>query len=154
MKRIIKLTESDLTRIVKRILNEDNTWDVPSFHLFDGKPNKPELQKNKVIPTSSEILKHLRGKRSAFFKFENQDDGFWVNVLDYPIRNSVDRAMLDFVIPTDSYDSYDKFKESKWYNLTKFPFSNVKNFENSDGEKIFNKYLSKYGNFIVIDLTT
>ncbi len=47
MKRIIRLTESDLTRIVRRVINEQGTNNTTSFssNHFDTKPNLVQLQK-------------------------------------------------------------------------------------------------------------
>jgi len=154
MKRTIKLTESDLTRIVKRILNEQSQRDVPSFE--DNTSSYP----NKPIPVTSNLLNHLRGKRSVFFKFENKQDKLipstfltWQHLDDTPVRNRATNTMLDFVKPTDTYNSFDKWKESKWFDITRFPFSDGQDNYNEQ-EDIFNLYLSAYGNFMVIDLTT
>jgi len=43
MKKIIKLTESDLTRIVERVINEAKNWD----RLFSGAPSDKRIENAK-----------------------------------------------------------------------------------------------------------
>jgi len=50
MKRIIRLTESDLTRIVKRVLNEDQDYSDPTRYKF---------------PDVNKVLGHLIGKTAT-----------------------------------------------------------------------------------------
>jgi hypothetical protein len=143
MKRTIKLTESDLTRIVKRILKEQSQRDVE---------DNTSSYSDKPIPVTSNLLNHLRGKHSVFFRFGNMPKN-WITLGDTPERSSATTTMLDFVKPTETYNSFDKWKKSKWYNITKFPFSDGRN-SYTEQESIFNSYLHTYGNLMIIDLTT
>jgi hypothetical protein len=77
----------------------------------------------------------------------------WITLGDTPERSSATTTMLDFVKPTETYNSFDKWKKSKWYNITRFPFSDGQN-NYTVQESIFNSYLYTYGNLMVIDLTT
>lgn len=120
MKRTIKLTESDLTRIVKRILNETK------FHnLYDT------------------------SKGSTYFKFKNLN--VWNTLNDQIIKDPHINKILDSITPTEIYHSYDEWKESKWYYKSNFPFSAG---NHNQQEDVFNLYLSRYGDFIVVDLSS
>jgi len=51
MKKIIRLTESDLTRIVKRIINEQSQGDIfieKGFEIIEPKDKKIEDVQNKI----------------------------------------------------------------------------------------------------------
>lgn len=85
MKRIVKLTESDLIRIVKKVINEQ------------------ELEEDSIVVSPYElsasngyiIVKNLTTKKS--YKYELQiKKGFWVgvNVDDFPSGNSIKASGL------------------------------------------------------------
>ena len=85
MKRIVKLTESDLVRIVKKVINEQ------------------ELEEDSIVVSPYElsasdgyiIVKNLTTKKS--YKYELQiKKGFWVgvNVDDFPSGNSIKASGL------------------------------------------------------------
>ena len=114
--------------------------------------------------TFDDLYDELLG--STYFKFQNYD--IWFGANGEEITDELTNKILDSLIPQDSYSSYDKWKNSKWYNITGFPFSSkdwsmVKNGDeqfkwHSTGhknmeERIFNSYLEKYGQFIVVNLT-
>jgi len=103
---------------------------------------------------------------STYFKFQDYD--IWFGSDGEEITDDLTNQILDTLTPQDSYGSYEEWKNSKWYDITGFPFSSkdwstVTNGEesfkwSSTGhkdmeERIFNSYLDKYGQFIVVNLT-
>ena len=103
---------------------------------------------------------------STYFKFQDYD--IWFGSDGEEITDDLTNEILDSLTPQDSYGSYEEWKNSKWYDITGFPFSSKdwstvtsgeesfkwkstghKNME----ERIFNSYLDKYGQFIVVNLT-
>jgi len=72
MKKIVRLTESDLVRIVKRVINEgDSTFQPQDFKLFVNGKENTQIKINKVRPNGSklELEYHISGKPSEFLKF-------------------------------------------------------------------------------------
>jgi hypothetical protein len=114
----------------------------------------------------NDIYDSLLGE--AYFKFENYET--WSTAYeDNMIEDDATNKILDSLTPNETFNSYEEWKESKWYKLTEFPFSEKdwamvkadggKDFKwHSTGHKsqeksIFDTYLNKYGPFIVVDLT-
>ena len=72
MKKIVRLTESDLVRLVKRVINEgDSTFQPQDFKLFVNGKENTQIKINKVQPNGSklELEYHISGKPSEFLKF-------------------------------------------------------------------------------------
>jgi hypothetical protein len=103
---------------------------------------------------------------STYFKFQDYD--IWFGSDGEEITDDLTNEILDSLKPQDSYGSYEEWKNSKWYDITGFPFSSKdwstvtsgeESFKwSSTGhkdmeERIFNSYLDKYGQFIVVNLT-
>ena len=103
---------------------------------------------------------------STYFKFQDYD--IWFGSDGEEITDDLTNQILDTLTPQDSYGSYEEWKNSKWYDITGFPFSSKdwstvtsgeESFKwSSTGhkdmeERIFNSYLDKYGQFIVVNLT-
>lgn len=98
MKKIVRLTESDLVRLIKRVINEgDSTFQPQDFKLFlNGKENT-QIKINKVQPNGSklELQYHISGKPSEFLKFwyspkqGEYRDGYVANSLVMDCQNNI-----------------------------------------------------------------
>jgi hypothetical protein len=103
---------------------------------------------------------------STYFKFQDYD--IWFGSNGEEITDDLTNQILDSLTPQDSYGSYEEWKNSKWYDITGFPFSSKDWSTVTSGEesfkwkstghkdmeeRIFNSYLDKYGQFIVVNLT-
>jgi len=103
---------------------------------------------------------------STYFKFQDYD--IWFGSDGEEITDDLTNEILDSLTPQNSYSSYEEWKNSKWYDITGFPFSSKDWATVTSGEesfkwkstghkdmeeRIFNSYLDKYGQFIVVNLT-
>ena len=116
--------------------------------------------------TFNDIYDSLLGE--AYFKFENYET--WSTAYqDDIIEDDATNRILDKLTPSETFNSYEEWKNSKWYKLTEFPFSEKdwtmvsvddqkpikwqSTGHKLQAESIFNSYLKKFGKFIVVDLT-
>ena len=60
MKKVIKLTESDLTRIIKRVIQEQKE-ELPKEFAKDLKPGEGRSCKYNYLPPSEECYKNIKG---------------------------------------------------------------------------------------------
>lgn len=81
MKKIIKLTESDLSRIVRRVINETKL--ISSPYVLEAINGDIKITDNKT-------------KKSYTYGFEIKQLGFWVGVdiVDFPNGNSIKASGL------------------------------------------------------------
>ena len=79
MKKIVRLTESDLTRIVKRILKEEEGMELTSDESNSDLPLCSDLMKNQIdVPGASLNLQGPFNKISANFTLAPMYQGFTV----------------------------------------------------------------------------
>jgi hypothetical protein len=108
-----------------------------------------------------------------YFKFDGYD--IWFESNGKGVTDDITNNILDSLKPSEIFNSYGEWKNSKWYYITEFPFSDKDwtwaSFASRDGlqkgekfkwhstghkkqeEGLFNKYLKNYGPFLVVDLT-
>jgi hypothetical protein len=108
MKKVIKLTESDLVKIVKRVIEEQIT---------DKGPIPAEVKK---INIPGDTLNYLNNKFSLNLKQEENREDLMFKLNKLPIK------IKTFMIPTESGHStriYPVSFEKELNNSTKFRFS-------------------------------
>ena len=108
MKKVIKLTESDLVKIVKRVIEEQIT---------DKGPIPAEVKKIRI---SDDTLRDLKSNFDLDLKQEEKREDFMSKLNNSPIK------IKTFMIPTESGYSariYPVSFEKELNNSTKFRFS-------------------------------
>jgi hypothetical protein len=120
MKRIIRLTESDLARIVKRVINEQ-TIDVGGLEIHDTLETKMtwdeateacmSLGDGWRLPTKEEVKNVIIPNRLKIKSFAKQDDNYWTST-----QNSND--MISFFFETFDYND-ERTKDGRKYEQWK-----------------------------------
>jgi len=120
MKRIIRLTESDLARIVRRVINEQ-TIDVGGLEIHDTLETKMNLDEaiqacmsigdGWRLPTKEEVKNVIIPNRSKIKAFAKQDDNYWTST---PYSND----MYSFFFDTSNYIDEIVEKELKFQVLS------------------------------------
>lgn len=162
MKKIIRLTESDLERIVKKIIKESE-WDnlySKSIENYDEFKRKSSTLDSDLF---DELYDNLIGK--IFFSFQNLKQ--WSDEEGRQLNKNENKIVESF--PTyDTISSWDEWLGSEWFETTHLAFSKKttknpikiygggKNSEVEWGEEpierkkmYFETYLKKYGPLIV-----
>ena len=72
---------------------------------------------------------------STYFKFQDYD--IWFGSDGEEITDDLTNKILDSLTPQDIYGSYEEWKNSKWYDITGFPFSSKDWSMVNNGEESF-----------------
>ncbi len=111
MKKVIKLTESDLVKIVKRVIEEQIT---------DKGPIQIPAEVKKINITDNDTLRYLNSNFKLNLKQEEKREDLMSKLNNSPIK------IKTFIIPTESGYSvriYPVSFEKELNNSTKFRFS-------------------------------
>lgn len=133
MKKIIRLTESDLTRIVRRVIKEscEDGNCVPGFsekptgrwkdEERDARDGYLEYQRRGGYldpELFNELYDEMSGK--AYFSFETQ--GRWSSE-DGEGQNKNQTNIIESFPTVDIISSWEEWVDSKWFNTTYLAFS-------------------------------
>jgi hypothetical protein len=153
MKKIIRLTESDLIRLVNKVIKEQNDLNDYSQNDFSDElegldyQKDPSFQEYDMTPENfDDAYDEIKGRTFASFG----DMGMYVDVYkDYPASDVANSLLKKYPV-IEIFSSYDDWKDSKYFkhSLLFSPNSRPKISEKQIRES-FNDYLNKYGDMII-----
>jgi hypothetical protein len=153
MKKIIRLTESDLVRLVNKVIKEQNDLNDYSQNDFSDElegldyQKDPSFQDYDMTPENfDDAYDEIKGRTFASFG----DMGMYVDVYkDYPASDVANSLLKKYPV-IEIFSSYDDWKDSKYFkhSLLFSPNSRPKISEKQIRES-FNDYLNKYGDMII-----
>jgi hypothetical protein len=110
MRKIIKLTESDLTRIVKRVIkeNEDDMIRIPS--MYEGV--RMELGKRANPQDVIKMYNELVASEGESVRLEKYEDGYFWNEFMDDITVNVILDELNYAIVGEEDEDYDDEDEN------------------------------------------
>jgi hypothetical protein len=110
MKKIVRLTESDLTRIVKRVIkeNEDDMIRIPS--MYEGV--RMELGKRANPQDVIKMYNELVASEGESVRLEKYEDGYFWNEFMDDITVNVILDELNYAIVGEEDEDYDDEDEN------------------------------------------
>jgi hypothetical protein len=153
MKKIIRLTESDLVRLVNKVIKEQNDLNDYSQNDFSDElegldyQKDPSFQEYDMTPENfDDAYDEIKGR--TFASFGNM--GMYVDVYkDYPATDVANSLLKKYPV-IEIFSSYDDWKDSKYFKHSLLFSTNSR--PKQPEEKIresFNDYLNKYGDMII-----
>ena len=146
-KRIIRLTESDLIRLVKRVIKEDlndyNVWDDIRKMDFQYLPDFEEY--DITSENYDEIWDEIKGRTFGSFG----DMGMYTDIItDYPVSNEANELLKKYPA-TEKFSTWDEWKNSEYYKETN-NFFKPDRFKNENKVKTsFENYIKGFGDMII-----
>jgi len=114
MKKIIRLTESDLTRIVKRVIKENEEDNIHIPRKYNGV--RMELGKNVDPQDIIEMYNELVASEGESVPLEKYEDGYFWNEYMDEIMVDVILDELNYAIVGDEDEDYDDEDEDDFYH--------------------------------------
>ena len=147
MKKIIRLTESDLIMLVKRVIKEDlgnyNPWD--DIEKLDYQ-KLPDFEKYDITSENyDEIWDEINGR--TFGSFGNM--GMYTDIIsDYPVSNEANELLKKYPA-TEKFSTWDEWKNSKHFQETEYFFKPSKFKNESKVKSSFEEYVENFGDLII-----
>jgi len=114
MKKIIRLTESDLTRIVKRVIKENEEDNIHIPRKYNGV--RMELGKNVDPQDIIEMYNELVASEGESVPLEKYEDGYFWNEYMDEIMVDVILDELNYAIVGEEDEDYDDEDEDDFYH--------------------------------------
>jgi hypothetical protein len=114
MKKVIKLTESDLTRIVKRVIKENEEDNIHIPKKYNGV--RMELGKSVNPQDIIEMYNELVASEGDAVPLEKYEDGYFWNEYMDEIMVDVILDELNYAIVGEEDEDYDDEDEDDFYH--------------------------------------